>query len=156
MSSRDAGWGHFLSILAWTTACAGKRVAAVPPASTTQEWSGCGQRVQQSLGVRTHSCPSYGLVLDRDAHAARNILWRGQRLRGVPALAGVLKREPVGLSPTRSIRNVPVPWDERTPEWVINAMGQLIGMPLGFFTRSNSHLLVDMRVGRATSIEGVA
>jgi hypothetical protein len=118
------------------------------------EWSGCGQRVQQSLGVRTHSCPSCGLVLDRDANAARNISWRVQRLRGFPAVARALNREPVGLEPTRRIRNVPVPWNERTPEWVINTMGRLIGMPLGFFTHSNSHLLVDMRAGRVTSIEG--
>ncbi len=96
-SLHDAGWGHFLSILACTAAWAGKRVEAVPPASTSQDCSGCGQRIQKSLSVRTHVCPSCGLALDRDENAARNIRWRGQRLRGVPALAGAMNREPVGL-----------------------------------------------------------
>ena len=96
-SVHDAGWGHFLSILAYKAACAGKRVEAVPPASPSQDCSGCGQRIQKSLSVRTHVCTSCGLVMDRDEHAARTIPWRGQRLPGVPAVAGALNREPVGL-----------------------------------------------------------
>jgi IS605 OrfB family transposase len=96
-SIQDAGWGHFLSILACKAACAGKRVEAVPPAYTSQDCSGCGTRVPKSLRVRTHVCSSCGFILDRDANAARNIQWRGQRLRGVPAVAGALSREPVGL-----------------------------------------------------------
>jgi putative transposase len=96
-SMRDAGWRHFLSILAYTAACAGTRVDAVPPAYTSQECSGCGERVRKSLSVRTHVCPRCGLILDRDLNAAKNILWRGQRLRGLLALAGGMNREPVGL-----------------------------------------------------------
>jgi putative transposase len=96
-SIQDAGWRHFLSILAYKAACAGKRVDAVPPAYTSQDCSGCGKRIQKSLSVRTHVCTICGLILDRDLNAAKNILWRGQRLRGVPALAGVLNREPVAL-----------------------------------------------------------
>ena len=96
-SMHDAGWGHFLSILACTAACAGKRAEAVPPAYTSQDCSGCGKRVPKSLSVRTHVCPNCGLVLDRDENAAKNIQWRGQRLRGVPALAGATNREPAGL-----------------------------------------------------------
>ena len=96
-SIHDAGWGHFLSILACTAAWAGKRVEAVHPAYTSQDCSGCGERIQKSLSVRTHVCTNCGLVLDRDENAARNIQWRGQRLRGVPALAGALNREPAGL-----------------------------------------------------------
>ena len=92
----DAGWGHFLSILAYKAACAGKRVDAVPPAYTSQDCSGCGTRIQKSLSVRTHACPSCGLVLDRDEHAPRNIQGRGQRLRGAPAVAGATNREPAG------------------------------------------------------------
>ena len=95
-SIHDAGWGRFLSILAFKAACAGKRVEAVNPAYTSQDCSGCGTRIEKSLSVRTHVCPSCGLVLDRDENAARNIQWRGQRLRGVPAMAGALNREPVG------------------------------------------------------------
>jgi putative transposase len=96
-SIHDAGWGHFLAILAYKAAWAGKRAEAVSPAYTSQDCSGCGERVSKSLSVRTHVCPSCGLILDRDANAARNIQWRGQRLRGVPAMAGALNREPAGL-----------------------------------------------------------
>jgi putative transposase len=93
----DAGWGCFLSIRAFKAACAGKRVEAVNPAYTSQECRACGQRIHQSLSVRTHVCTNCGLVLDRDENAARNLQWRGQRLRGVPALAGATNREPAGL-----------------------------------------------------------
>jgi putative transposase len=96
-SIQDAGWRQFLSILAYKAACAGKRVEAVHPAYTSQDCSGCGTRIQKSLSVRTHVCTNCGLMMDRDKNAAKNILWRGQRLRGVPALAGATNREPVGL-----------------------------------------------------------
>ncbi len=96
-SIHDAGWGRFLSVLACTAACAGKRVEAVPPAYTSQDCSGCGERVPKSLRVRTHVCPTCGLVLDRDENAARNIQWRGQRLRGLAGLPAGMNREPMGL-----------------------------------------------------------
>jgi putative transposase len=93
----DAGWGCFLSILAFKAACAGKRVEAVNPASTSQDCSACGQRIHKSLSVRTQVCTNCGLVLDREENAAKNSQWRGQRLRGVPAMAGAMNREPAGL-----------------------------------------------------------
>jgi putative transposase len=96
-SMHDAGWGHFLSILAFKAACAGKRVEAVNPAYTSQDCSGCGKRLQLSLSVRTHVCTNCGLILDRDENAARNILWRGQRLRGLAGMPAGRNREPVGL-----------------------------------------------------------
>ena len=96
-SMQDAGWRHFLSILAFKAACAGKRVEAVSPAYTSQDCSGCGERIYKTLSVRTHVCTHCGLILDRDENAARNIQWRGQRLRGVPTLVGAMNREPVGL-----------------------------------------------------------
>jgi putative transposase len=96
-SIHDAGWTSFLTILACKAASAGKRVEAVPPAYTSQTCSDCGSLVRKSLSVRTRVCPACGLVLDRDENAARNIQWRGQRLRGVPALAGAVNREPAGL-----------------------------------------------------------
>ena len=68
-----------------TTACAGRQVLAVPPAYTSQDGSGvladgsrCVQRAANSLLVRTHICPCCGLVLDRDANAARTIRRAGQ------------------------------------------------------------------------------
>ncbi len=96
-SIHDAGWGRFLNILACKAAWAGKRAEAVNPTYTTQDCSGCRERIRKSLSVRTHVCTHCGLIMDRDENAARNIHWRGQRLRGVPALAGALNREPVGL-----------------------------------------------------------
>jgi putative transposase len=87
-SIADAGWAHFRTILAFKAACAGKRVVAVPAHYTSQDCSGCGERVSKSLSVRTHVCPACGLVMDRDENAARNIQaagsqWAGQALRGL-------------------------------------------------------------------------
>jgi putative transposase len=96
-SVHDAGWGHFLNILAYKAACAGKRVEAVNPAYTSQDCSGCGARNQKSLSVRTHLCINCGLILDRDESAAKNIQWCGQRLRGLAAMAAGANREPAGL-----------------------------------------------------------
>lgn len=89
-SINDAGWSQFLTILSCKAVYAGKRAEAVPPAYTTQECSGCGERVYKSLSVRTHVCPACGLVLDRDTNAALNILRAGQARQGAPAVAGVL------------------------------------------------------------------
>jgi len=84
-SIADAGWAQFRTILVAKAAYAGRRIVAVPPAYTSQDCSGCGERVLKALSMRTHSCPSCGLVLDRDENAARNIQWAGQALRGVVA-----------------------------------------------------------------------
>jgi putative transposase len=96
-SIQDAGWRHFLTILVFKAACAGKRVEAVNPADTTQMCSGCGDKMPKDLSVRIHVCTNCGLVLDRDLNAAKNILWLGQSLRGVSAVAEAMNREPVGL-----------------------------------------------------------
>jgi putative transposase len=84
-SISDAGWAAFRTLLDATAACAGRQVIAVPAHYTSQDCSGvladgsrCTQRVAKSLSVRTHVCPSCGLVLDRDLNAAHNILWAGQ------------------------------------------------------------------------------
>ncbi|HEV2459393.1 MAG TPA: transposase, partial [Ktedonobacterales bacterium] len=75
----------------------GKRVQAVDPAFTTQQCSGCGVLVDKGLSVRWHTCPNCGASLHRDHNAAKNIQWRGQRLRGLAALAAGMYREPAGL-----------------------------------------------------------
>ena len=84
-SISDAGWAAFRTILEAKAACAGRQVIAVPPAYPSQDCSGvlpdgsrCPQRVAKSLSVRTHVCPSRGLVLDRDENAALNIRRAGQ------------------------------------------------------------------------------
>jgi putative transposase len=71
MSGSDAGWVAFRTILDATAAWTGRQVVAVPPQYISQDCSGCGARVPKSLSVRTHGCPSCGLMLDRDANAAR-------------------------------------------------------------------------------------
>jgi putative transposase len=96
-SISDAGWSGFLTILTFKAESAGKRGVAVDPAFTSQTCSGCGVAVKKGLSVRWHSCPECGTSLHRDHNAAKNIQWRGQRLRGAPALAGAMNREPVGL-----------------------------------------------------------
>ena len=73
-SMSDASWGLFLGWLRYYGQMHGIPIIAVPARFTTQECSGCGERVQKSLSVRTHICPHCGLVLDRDENAAINIL----------------------------------------------------------------------------------
>jgi putative transposase len=76
-SISDAGWAAFRTILTSKAAYAGKWVVAIPAQYTTQDCSGCSERVPKSLSVRTHVCPSCGLVMDRDENAALNILRAG-------------------------------------------------------------------------------
>jgi putative transposase len=92
-SISDAGWAAFRTILEGKAVYAGRRVIAVPPAYTSQDCSGCGERVPKSLSVRTHICTTCGLVMDRDENAAKNIQWAGQALRGLVAVAAGTNRE---------------------------------------------------------------
>ena len=89
-SISDAGWAQFRTLLDGKAAYAGRWVVAVPPQYTSQDCSGCGTRVAKSLSIRTHVCPSCGLVLDRDENAARNIQRAGQARQGAVAVAAVL------------------------------------------------------------------
>jgi putative transposase len=82
-SISDAGWSAFLAILSFKAANAGRAVVAVNPAFTSQMRSGCGGIVSKGLSARWHSCPECGTSLHRDHNAAKNIQWRGQRLRGL-------------------------------------------------------------------------
>ncbi|MGO8946973.1 MAG: RNA-guided endonuclease InsQ/TnpB family protein [Ktedonobacterales bacterium] len=85
-SISDAAWGRFLAWVRYYGRLQGVPVIAVAPQFTSQDCSGCGQRVEKSLSIRTHRCPSCGLVLDRDENAARNILQ--QALSGTAGQAG--------------------------------------------------------------------
>src|SRR6266702_687019 len=73
-SIMDASWGAFLAILSAKAASAGHQVIRVNPRFTSQRCHHCGEIVQKSLSVRTHSCPFCGYVADRDVNAAQNIL----------------------------------------------------------------------------------
>ena len=81
-SISDASWGQFRTILEAKAVYAGRRVVAVPAMYTIQDCSDCGERVLKSMSVRTHVCPSCGLVLDRDENAALNILALGKQQSG--------------------------------------------------------------------------
>ena len=78
-SIADASWSMFRNILSIKAENAGRLVAAVPAAYTSQMCSGCGNIAKKSLKERTHWCLVCGLVLDRDTNAAVNIMALGQQ-----------------------------------------------------------------------------
>jgi putative transposase len=84
-SIHDASWCAFLVILTDKAERAGHVVVRVSPRFTTQRCRRCHELVQKSLSVRTHVCPSCGLVEDRDVNAARNILQAGAPPSGTGA-----------------------------------------------------------------------
>ncbi len=73
-SISDAGWSQFITFTTYKAESAGGRVELVDARNTSQDCSGCGAKVPKPLSQRTHSCPSCGLVLDRDLNASLNIL----------------------------------------------------------------------------------
>src|SRR5438067_1909741 len=73
-SIHDAAWGQFLGWVKSYAVMHGIEVVAIPSQYTSQDCSGCGERVQKTLSSRTHICPNCGLLLDRDENAALNIL----------------------------------------------------------------------------------
>jgi putative transposase len=89
-SISDASWGKFLQWVHYYGTVHAIPVIAVPPQFTTQDCSGCGTRVKKSLSVRTHICPTCGLVLDRDENAAKNILHAGLLILLLMAFAGTV------------------------------------------------------------------
>jgi putative transposase len=76
----DAGWGQFLAFLSYKAEKAGRTFVRVSPNGTSQDCSGCGCRVENTLDVRVHACPHCGLTVDRDVNAALNVLARGRRV----------------------------------------------------------------------------
>jgi putative transposase len=76
-SISDASWGRFVWWVRYYGGLHDIPIIAVAPQFTSQQCSGCGNRVQKSLSQRTHHCPHCKLVLDRDHNAAVNILKKG-------------------------------------------------------------------------------
>ena len=89
-SISDASWGTFLQWVKYYATVHTIPVIAVPPQFTTQDCSACGTRVKKSLSVRTHMCPTCGIVVDRDENAALNILHAGLCILFLMAFAGTL------------------------------------------------------------------
>jgi putative transposase len=81
----DAAWSMFRIVLTHKAASASRKEVNVNPAYTSQDCSGCGQRVPKPLSERVHVCPCCGLSLDRDVNAARNILKIAMGQHCVPA-----------------------------------------------------------------------
>jgi len=73
-SIHDAGCGQFLAWVKYYGMMHGIPIIGVPPHYTSKACSACGAMMKKSLSVRTHICPSCGVVLDRDQNAALNIL----------------------------------------------------------------------------------
>jgi putative transposase len=59
-SIHDAAWGQFLHWMKAYGIMHDVPVIAVPPQYTSQDCSGCGERVKKTLSTRTHVCPSCG------------------------------------------------------------------------------------------------
>jgi putative transposase len=76
-SISDAAWSQLVHYTTYKAADAGRACVLVDPRYTSQDCSGCGERVKKDLAVRIHDCPHCGLTLDRDLNAALNILARG-------------------------------------------------------------------------------
>ena len=76
-SIMDVAWTQFISMTIGKAADAGRTVILIDPRNTSKTCSRCGAIVEKTLSTRTHTCPSCGLVLDRDVNAAINILQRG-------------------------------------------------------------------------------
>jgi putative transposase len=73
-SISDASWSMFRSVLSVKAESAGRTIAEVNPAYTSQTCSGCGNVAKKKLSERWHFCPICSLSLDRDTNAAFNIL----------------------------------------------------------------------------------
>jgi putative transposase len=91
-SISDASWSRFFEMLSYKAERAGSIFIKVNPRNTSQNCSGCGEKVPKSLAVRTHSCPHCGLVIDRDWNASLNILHAAVVGGGFDNVGGYVKR----------------------------------------------------------------
>jgi len=73
-NTADSSWSTFIQMLSYKAEGAGRTLAKVDPKNTTQNCSRCGNRVYKQIWIRTHNCPTCGLVMNRDHNAAINIL----------------------------------------------------------------------------------
>jgi len=70
----DVAWSNFFNMLRYKAVEAGRQLVEIKPAFTSQDCSGCGNRVKKDLSVRVHRCLVCNLQIDRDYNAAINIL----------------------------------------------------------------------------------
>jgi putative transposase len=92
----DAGWGFFKQRLLAKAENAGRQVALIDPAYTTQDCCQCGHRQKLSLSERWYSC-SCGNSRHRDENAARNVLQAGRACWASSSPMGGLAQEAAAL-----------------------------------------------------------
>jgi putative transposase len=74
----DAGFGEFLSILAWVCWKRGVYFAKVNPNGTSQTCPNCNHHTgKKELNERVHCCGECGYITDRDVAAAQVVVQRG-------------------------------------------------------------------------------
>jgi len=74
----DAGFGEFLSILAWVCWKRGVYFAKVNPNGTSQTCPNCNHHTgKKQLSERVHCCGECGYITDRDVAAAQVVVQRG-------------------------------------------------------------------------------
>ena len=81
-SISDASWSMFVNWVEYYAKLHKIVTVAVPPQYTSQDCSGCGERVKKTLSERTHQCLKCGLKMHRDHNAAQNILVKGLEVLG--------------------------------------------------------------------------
>lgn len=81
-SISDASWSMFVDWVEYYAKLHKIATVAVPPQYTSQDCSGCGERVKKTLSQRTHQCLKCGLKMSRDHNAAQNILVKGLEVLG--------------------------------------------------------------------------
>lgn len=69
----DASWNKLIQLTTYKAENAGGRVVKVDAKYTSQNCSGCDEKVSKTLADRIHCCPHCGLVMNRDLNAAINI-----------------------------------------------------------------------------------
>jgi putative transposase len=92
-SISDVAWYMFTTWVDYFAKMYGVHVMSVAPHFTSQDCSGCGERVKKSLSTRTHKCPNCGLIEHRDLNAAKNILAKGL---GIKSTAGHAETNKLG------------------------------------------------------------
>jgi putative transposase len=72
----DCGLYQFVEMLTYKCALSGKELHIINERNTSKTCYRCGFVQEMPLYKRTYKCPCCGMLLDRDANSARNILLR--------------------------------------------------------------------------------
>jgi len=81
-SISDASWSMFVGWVEYFAKLHKIVTVAVPSQYTSQDCSGCGERVKKTLSSLSHQCLKCGVKMHRDHNAAQNILVKGLEVLG--------------------------------------------------------------------------